>query len=248
METNLQKHNNELVVRIIWYSISFLSVFLVSYYNQNEVSCLWVSGLEDSIWQLQQKIPKMQYLNIVEGFHSWMNMHLYWSILWSLPVFYYQVAQFLKPGVRNNEWVDFILLGFGGTLLALLCGGFLFTHYLWQHIISVLFRFGNNEVEFVPNMQTFLSFYRETTIAFAISSSLPWFSFLIVKWNLLTYEQTVSFRRWWILLIFLIATIMSPPDVLSQLVIALPLWLFLEVAWFALALMKAKENFMKKER
>jgi sec-independent protein translocase protein TatC len=97
-------------------------------------------------------------------------------------------------------------------------------------------------------MQTFLSFYRETTIAFAISSSLPWFSFLIVKWNLLTYEQTVSFRRWWILLIFLIATIMSPPDVLSQLVIALPLWLFLEVAWFALALMKAKENFMKKER
>jgi len=41
---------------------------------------------------------------------------------------------------------------------------------------------------------------------------------------------------------------MSPPDVLSQLLIALPLWLFLEVAWFVLALMKAKENFMEKEK
>jgi Sec-independent protein secretion pathway component TatC len=50
------------------------------------------------------------------------------------------------------------------------------------------------------------------------------------------------------LLIFFIATIMSPPDVLSQLVIAFPLWLFLEVAWFMLALMKAKEDYIRKKR
>ena len=58
METNLQKHNNELIVRMIWYVVSFLSVFLVSYYNQNEVSSIWLSNLEDSIWKLNQKIPK----------------------------------------------------------------------------------------------------------------------------------------------------------------------------------------------
>lgn len=248
MEINLEKHNNELIVRLIWYTVSFLSVFLVSYYNQNELSCLWVSGLEDSIWQFEQKIPKMQYLNIVEGFQSWINMHIYWSILWSLPVFYYQVTQFLKPGLRKNEWLDYVLLGFAGTLLVVFCSGYLFTNYIWQHIIGVLFHFGSHSVEFVPNMQTFLSFYRETTIAFAISSSLPWFSFLFVKWKLLTYEQTVNFRRWWILLIFFIATIMSPPDVLSQLVIAFPLWLFLEVAWFMLALMKAKEDYIRKKK
>ena len=248
METNLQKHNNELIARLIWYLISFLSIFLVSYFNQNELSNLWVSGLEDSIWQMQQQIPKMQYLNITEGFHSWINMHVYWSILWSVPVLYYQITQFLKPGLRKKEWVNFVLLGFGGTLLVLLGSGFLFTNYLWQHIIEVLFRFGNHEVEFVPNMQTFLSFYRETTIAFAISSSLPWFSFLFVKWKLFTYQQTVQLRRWWILLIFLIATIMSPPDVLSQLVIALPLWLFLEAAWFILALMEAQECDINKNK
>ena len=50
----------------------------------------------------------------------------------------------------------------------------------------------------------------------------------------------------YILLIFLIATIMSPPDLLSQLVIAFPLWLFLEAAWFILALMKAKEDSIQK--
>ena len=248
METNLQKHNNELIARFVWYLISFLSIFLVSYAHQNELSNLWVCGLEDSIWQIQQKIPKMQYLNITEGFHSWINMHVYWSILWSLPVLYYQVTQFLKPGLRKTEWENFVLLGFGGTLLVLLSSGFLFTNYLWQHIIEVLFRFGNQDVEFVPNMQTFLSFYRETTIAFAISSSLPWFSFLFVKWKLFTYEQTVQLRRWWILLIFLIATIMSPPDVLSQLVIAFPLWLFLEAAWFILALLQAKEFYIKKNK
>jgi len=247
METNLQKHNNELVVLIFWCSISFLSVFWVSYSNQAELSCLWVSGLEDSIWHLQQRMPKIQYLNIVEGFHSWINMHLYWCLLWSLPLFYYQLAQFLKPGLKHYEWLNFVLLGFGGTLLVFFCSGFLFTSYLWQHIIAVLFRFGTNDVEFIPNMQTFLSFYKETTFAFTISSSLPWFSFLLVKWNLLTYEQTVNLRRWWILLIFLIATIMSPPDVLSQLLIALPLWLFLEVAWFVLALLKAKQDIISKK-
>ena len=64
METNLQRHNNELIVRIIWYLISLLSIFIISYYKQNELSCLWTSGLEDSIWELNKTIPKLQYLNI----------------------------------------------------------------------------------------------------------------------------------------------------------------------------------------
>ena len=46
---------------------------------------------------------------------------------------------------------------------------------------------------------------------------------------------------WWILMIFLVATIMSPPDLLSQIVIALPLWFFLELGWFILAIKEAKK-------
>jgi len=57
----------------------------------------------------------------------------------------------------------------------------------------------------------------------------------------------VLFRRWWVLLIFLMATIMSPPDVLSQMMIALPLWLFLEVAWLFLAFMEAHKKLYNKE-
>ena len=241
METNLQKHNNELIVRLIWYVVSFLSVFLVSYYNQIEVSSIWLSNLEDSIWKLDQKIPKMQYLNIAEGLQTWMTMHLYWAFIWSFPVLMYQMSQFLKPGLTKTEWTNLILLGFCGTFSVFLVSGYLFTSYIWPHLVEVLFHFGTEQVDFVPNVQTFLAFYRKMTIAFAISSSLPWFSFLFVRWNLFSYQQTVKLRRWWILLIFLIATIMSPPDLLSQLVIALPLWLFLEMAWFILAMEEAKK-------
>jgi len=247
METNLQRHNNELVVRIVWYLISLLSIFLISYYNQNELSCLWISGLEDSIWELDKKIPKMQYLNITDGFTTWVTMHFYWSFLWSLPILLYQLGQFLKPGLKKKEWFDIILLGLFGTFIVGLLSGFLFTNYLWKHILEVLFNFGNNQVDFITNMGTFLSFYRKTTIAFAISACLPWISFLFVKWDIFSYQQTVLLRRWWILVIFLIATIMSPPDVFSQIVIALPLWLFLEITWLVLALMESKKSFKKKE-
>ena len=112
---------------------------------------------------------------------------------------------------------------------------------------EVLLNFGSDQVDFITNMGAFLSFYRKTTIAFAISACLPWISFLFVKWDIFTYQQTVLLRRWWILVIFLIATIMSPPDVFSQIVIALPLWLFLEITWFILALMESKKNYNKKE-
>jgi sec-independent protein translocase protein TatC len=247
METNLQRHNNELVVRIIWYLVSFLSIFLISYYNQNELSCLWTSGLEDSIWEFNKTIPKLQYLHVTDGFKTWVNMHFYWSFLWSFPILLYQFGQFLKPGLKKEEWFNVILLGLFGTFIVSVLSGFLFTNYLWKHILEVLFNFGNNQVDFIPNMGNFLSFYRRTTIAFAIASCLPWVSFLLVKWDIFSYEQTVLLRRWWILVIFLIATIMSPPDVFSQIVIALPLWLFLEATWFILAMMESKKNYNKKE-
>ena len=134
-----------------------------------------------------------------------------------------------------------------GTFIVSLLSGFLFTNYLWKHILEVLFNFGNNQVDFIPNMSNFLSFYRKTTIAFAIAACLPWIFFLFVKWGIFSYEQTVLLRRWWILIIFLIATIMSPPDVFSQIVIALPLWLFLEATWLVLAIMESKKNYNKKE-
>jgi len=247
METNLQQHNNELIVRIFWYLISFLSIFFISYLHQDEVGCLWVSGLEDSIWELQKKLPKMQYLSIAEGFQTWIEMHIYWSLLWSFPILFYQTTQFLKPGLTKDEWENIILLGFGGTSCVLVISGFLFTQYLWPHVVEVLFGFGIKQVDFVPNMQTLMSFYRKTTIGFAIAATLPWFSVLFVKWNWLSYKQTVLFRRWWVLLIFLMATIMSPPDVLSQMMIALPLWLFLEVAWLFLAFMEAHKKLYNKE-
>jgi len=247
METNLQQHNNELIVRIFWYLISFLSIFFISYLHQDEVGCLWVSGLEDSIWELQKKLPKLQYLSIAEGFQTWIEMHIYWSLLWSFPILFYQTTQFLKPGLKKDEWENIILLGFGGTSCVLVISGFLFTQYLWPNIVEVLFGFGIKQVDFVPNMQTLMSFYRKTTIGFAIAATLPWFSVLFVKWNWLSYKQTVLFRRWWVLLIFLMATIMSPPDVLSQMMIALPLWLFLEVAWLFLAFLEAHKKLYNKE-
>ena len=227
--------------------ISLLSIFIISYYNQNELSCLWTSGLEDSIWELNKTVPKLQYLHITDGFKTWMNMHFYWSFLWSFPILLYQLGQFLKPGLKRKEWFNVILLGLFGTFIVSLFSGFLFTNYLWKHILEVLFNFGNNQVDFIPNMSNFLSFYRKTTIAFAIAACLPWIFFLFVKWGIFSYEQTVLLRRWWILIIFLIATIMSPPDVFSQIVIALPLWLFLEITWLVLALMESKKSFKKKE-
>jgi sec-independent protein translocase protein TatC len=149
--------------------------------------------------------------------------------------------------LRQREWFDIILLGLFGTCIIGLLGGSLFTNYLWKHILGVLLNFGSDQVDFITNMGAFLSFYRKTTIAFAISACLPWISFLFVKWDIFTYQQTVLLRRWWILVIFLIATIMSPPDVFSQIVIALPLWLFLEITWFILALMESEKNYNKKE-
>ena len=174
-------------------------------------------------------------------------MHIYWTILWSFPILFYQIAQFLKPGLKRNEWQNTILLGFGATSIVLVVSGFFFTQYLWPHVVEVLFNFGIQQVDFVPNMQALLSFYRKATIGFAIAATLPWFSVLFVRWNWFSYQQMVLFRRWWVLLIFLMATIMSPPDVLSQMMIALPLWFFLEVAWLFLALMEAKKKLYNKE-
>jgi len=223
---------------MIWCLISSITLFLVSYHHQEELVCLWIYC---------DNITKMQYLNIADGFQTWLSMHFYWSLLWSLPVFLYQLSQFLKPGLHRAEWVNIILFGCWGTLIVLITSGFLFTNYLWQHIVEVFFSFGSQHAEFVPNIQYYLSFYRKTTVAFAMSATLPWFSFLFVKWGIFSYQQTVKLRRWWILGIFMMATIMSPPDVLSQIVIALPLWFFLELAWLILAVIEAQKKHKRKE-
>jgi Sec-independent protein secretion pathway component TatC len=119
---------------MIWCLISSITLFLVSYHHQEELVCLWIYC---------DNITKMQYLNIADGFQTWLSMHFYWSLLWSLPVFLYQLSQFLKPGLHRAEWVNIILFGCWGTLIVLITSGFLFTNYLWQHIVEVFFSFGS---------------------------------------------------------------------------------------------------------
>jgi Tat protein translocase TatC len=248
-ESNFTGHNKELFYRFLWYLFSVCCLIFVAYKNDDQIAAWWVQGVEDAMWNNTNHRIKMQYVSLGEGVQSWLIMILVWAFMFSLPVLYYQIAQFLKPGLHKKEWYSLVIFGIGGAFVSFFLGCLFFMYILWPRCSEILFGFNVLDVTFEPRLASLLLTYIKMCISFSFASMLPWLQVMLVLWNIISYERSVHFRKWFLLLILCIATLFSPPDVFSQFIIGLPLWFFFELGWFFLAFRevykKKTENYVR---
>jgi sec-independent protein translocase protein TatC len=163
------------------------------------------------------------------------------GLLASLPVIFYQVWAFVSPGLEETEIKMAVVVVTSATICFLL--GFAFAYFIILPFgLRFLFSFQTSYLTPMPDISSYVGFAGRLFIAFGIVFELPLLSFLLSKMGLLRPDFLRKWRRYAIAVIFILAAILTPPDVITQILLAIPLILLYELSvWISAATTRKKK-------
>ncbi|MGH8765658.1 MAG: twin-arginine translocase subunit TatC [Burkholderiales bacterium] len=149
----------------------------------------------------------------------------------ALPVVLYQAWSFVAPGLYEHEKKFAVPLILASTLLFFV--GVAFCYYF---VFGTVFRFINNfapkSITPAPDIEAYFSFVMTMFLAFGVTFEIPIAVIILVRSGVVGVEKLVEARPYVIVGAFVVAAVVTPPDVLSQFMLAMPMWLLFEGGLF----------------
>lgn len=160
-----------------------------------------------------------------EAFIIKLKVAVFSSIIASSPILFFQVWQFIEPGLYQHE-KKFVVPFIGSTTLLFILGCSL-AYYFILPISFGFFSVQYSSIAITPQIRVSesLSFILQTILIFGVVFQLPILTFFLARLGIITSTTLISGSRYAIVLIFFLAAILTPPDVLTQFLLAGPLLL-----------------------
>jgi sec-independent protein translocase protein TatC len=181
---------------------------------------------------LEERLPEgstLQYISIPEAFLTYLKLSLFGGFLIAMPVIFYEIWRFVAPGLYEREkryLVPFVLLSMIFFLgVASFCYFVVFP-FVFQFFMS----FSDDSLLAMPAIRQYLSFATRLLLAFGLVFEMPIFFFFLGRIGLVSYKGLARQRRLAVVLVFLGAALLTPPDVVSQLMLAGPLMILFELS------------------
>ncbi len=198
------------------------------------VLCLWPgpAGLYDLLAApLVANLPKGATLiatSVISPFIVPLKITLMAAFMVALPVVLYQMWAFVAPGLYAHEQKLVLPLVISSTLLFLMGVAFCY-FFVFGQVFAFIQSFAPKTITAAPDIEAYLSFVLTMFIAFGASFEVPVVVVVLARMGLVTIQKLKEFRSYFIVLAFIIAAIITPPDVVSQLALAIPMCLLYEV-------------------
>lgn len=202
------------------------------------VLCLWPGpgGLYDLLAApLVANLPKGATLiatNVISPFVVPLKITLMAAFLIALPIVLYQAWAFVAPGLYTHEKKLVLPLVVSSTLLFLMGVAFCY-YFVFGQVFKFIQSFAPKSITAAPDIEAYLSFVLTMFIAFGAAFEVPVVVVVLARMGLVTVEKLKAFRSYFVVLAFIIAAIITPPDVVSQLALAIPMCLLYEVGIWA---------------
>lgn len=235
----LLSHLIELRTRLIYCLVFFLLVFGVAYYFATDIYRFLQAPLVEQF--SSQSDRRMIYTGLQEAFFTYMKVAFFTALFFSLPLMLMQVWRFLSPGMYSHEKKGMMPL-FLMTPVLFVAGAALAFYVVmpaaWEFFISFESMGGEDgiRVELEAKMSEYLSLVLKLIIAFGLSFELPIFLLVLAKANLVNAASLRHYRRHAIVIIFLVAAVITPPDLISQIALGTPIILLYELSVFLVAM------------
>ncbi len=144
------------------------------------------------------------------------------ALVAAIPIILSQIWMFIAPGLYANEKKMIIPFVVGGTVMFLV--GVLFAYYIVTPFgFDFLITFGSFKFTPLINIEDYVGFFTKIMFGFGIAFELPVFAYFLALLGLVNDKQMISFFKYAIIIIFVVAALLTPPDVLTQLLMAGPL-------------------------
>lgn len=202
------------------------------------VLALWPgpAGLYDLLAApLVAHLPKGSTLiatSVISPFMVPIKITLMAAFLLALPVVLYQVWAFVAPGLYTHEKKLVMPLVISSTLLFFLGVAFCY-FFVFGQVFKFIQGFAPKSITAAPDIEAYLSFVLTMFIAFGASFEVPVVVVVLARMGLVSIDKLKAFRSYFIVLAFIIAAVLTPPDVVSQLALAIPMVLLYEVGIWA---------------
>lgn len=227
MFSELRPHLVELRKRL---GLSVLSVFIafIIAFIFHEYILEWITApLNEALAKVAQLSEKaangMVTTHQVGGaFFVALKVSFFAGLLGALPFILYQLWLFVAPGLYNNEKKMVIPFVVGGSVMFFI--GVIFAYYVVTPFgFQFLITFGSFLYTPLINIEDYVGFFTKIMIGFGIAFELPVFAYFLALLGLVTDKTLKDFFKYAILIIFVLAALLTPPDVLTQLLMAAPL-------------------------
>jgi sec-independent protein translocase protein TatC len=170
--------------------------------------------------------------NVISPFLVPMKITLMAAFLIALPVVLYQAWAFVAPGLYMHEKRLVLPLVISSTILFFLGVAFCY-FFVFGKVFTFIQSFAPKSVSAMPDIEAYLSFVLTMFIAFGTAFEVPIAVVVLARLGIVSIEKLKSFRSYFIVLAFIIAAILTPPDIVSQLALAIPMCLLYEVGIWA---------------
>lgn len=215
-ELSLVEHLTELRNRLL---ISLGAVILLS--------IIGYIYSEQTIQFLARPIGDLVFLSPAEAFFTYLKVAVLSGFMLALPLILFQFWRFLLPALKRNEKRFLVILLPSSFILFIL--GVAFCLYVVLPIgIRFFMGFATDELVPMISLNQYVSFLTRLIIPFGIVFEMPLIMGLLVRLRIISVHKIAGARKYILVLIFVIGAILTPPDIISQILMALPLIVLFE--------------------
>jgi sec-independent protein translocase protein TatC len=154
------------------------------------------------------------------------------SFLVALPVVLYQVWAFIAPGLYAHEKKLVMPLVISSTVLFFIGVAFCY-FFVFGQVFKFIQSFAPKSITAAPDIEAYVGFVLSMFLAFGLTFEVPIAVVVLARMNVVSIEKLKEFRGYFVVLAFVIAAVVTPPDVVSQLALAIPMCILYELGIWA---------------
>ena len=249
----LMEHLLELRTRVLWSVLAFILCFTVCYYFSNAIYGFLAQPLADIL--MQQSLAsggtgndrRMIFTQLYEAFFTYLKVAFFGAVFFSFPVWATQLWLFVAPGLYRSEKRTILPFLLASPVLFVL-GAALAYYFIfpmaWQFFISFETPANGSTVaiQLEAKVSEYLSLVMHMILAFGQAFQMPVLLTLLCKIGILDVATLRKGRRYAIVAMFVVAAIITPPDIISQAGLAIPLIILYEISILTAAWMAPKKQ------
>lgn len=218
------EHIRELRKKILQSLVAVVLIFLTLIYFANDIYHLLALPLLKQLPQASQVIAT----EIASPLFVPLKLTFIVALMIAIPVVLYHIWTFIAPGLYQKESrvVSLLLI----SSWCLFYAGIAFCYFI---VLPLMFNFFQMvapvSITIMPDINHYLNFTMKMFLSFGLAFEVPVAVVVLIWMNIFSYQQVASKRRHVIVMAFIIGMLLTPPDVVSQILLAIPIWLLFEV-------------------